>query len=221
MIDEIFKNSKPNFQKLQEFGFKKNKKSFELKKEILDGQFTVFVNISESGEIKTKTIDNAMEEEYILHLVSDATGGFVGKVRSAFENLLNNIKENCFTTSAFSEKQTMRVVSYIEKKYSSKLEFLWEKLPNCAIWRRGDTNKWFGILMSVPKCRITNGGDELIEIIDVRADPEEVSSIVDNKNIFPGYHMNKKHWITICMDDGVPDEKIFELVDNSFSLATK
>lgn len=34
--------------------------------------------------------------------------------------------------------------------------------------------------------------------------------------IFPAYHMNKEHWITVLLDGTVEEEKIFELIDTSF-----
>ncbi len=33
--------------------------------------------------------------------------------------------------------------------------------------------------------------------------------------------MNKKHWYTICLDETVPDEELFERIDKSFELAKK
>ena len=37
-------------------------------------------------------------------------------------------------------------------------------------------------------------------------------------NIFPGYHMNKKNWITIILDDSLKDEEVFELIKESYEL---
>jgi predicted DNA-binding protein (MmcQ/YjbR family) len=36
--------------------------------------------------------------------------------------------------------------------------------------------------------------------------------------VLPGYHMNKKHWITVLMDNSVPDSLIWEWVDQSYTL---
>ncbi len=35
-------------------------------------------------------------------------------------------------------------------------------------------------------------------------------------SIQPGYHMNKKHWNSVYLDGGVPDEVVLELVRHSF-----
>ena len=34
--------------------------------------------------------------------------------------------------------------------------------------------------------------------------------------IRPGYHMNKKHWISVCFDSDVPDDMIRRLVRQSY-----
>jgi predicted DNA-binding protein (MmcQ/YjbR family) len=36
--------------------------------------------------------------------------------------------------------------------------------------------------------------------------------------IQPGYHLNKRHWITITLDGSVPDETVFELLEDSYDL---
>jgi predicted DNA-binding protein (MmcQ/YjbR family) len=37
-------------------------------------------------------------------------------------------------------------------------------------------------------------------------------------SIAPGYHLNKRHWITITLDGEVPDERVRELVLDSYEL---
>ena len=60
-----------------------------------------------------------------------------------------------------------------------------------------------------------------IEIIDLKAAPDKISSIVDNINYLPGYHMNKKHWLTIKLDGLVPIKTIYSLIDESFNIIKK
>ena len=38
------------------------------------------------------------------------------------------------------------------------------------------------------------------------------------KCIFPGWHMNKAHWLSVALDGTVEDEKIKFLVDMSYEL---
>jgi predicted DNA-binding protein (MmcQ/YjbR family) len=36
--------------------------------------------------------------------------------------------------------------------------------------------------------------------------------------IQPGYHLNKRHWVTITVDGSVPDETLRELLEDSYDL---
>ena len=34
----------------------------------------------------------------------------------------------------------------------------------------------------------------------------------------PGYHLNKRHWITVTLDDSLPDELVFGPLEDSYEL---
>ena len=59
---------------------------------------------------------------------------------------------------------------------------------------------------------------EVIETLDLRAESQRISEIVDNEKIFQGYHMNKDHWITIILNNSLPNDALFALIDKSFDL---
>ena len=54
-----------------------------------------------------------------------------------------------------------------------------------------------------------------IEVIDLKAEPERIKTIVDGTKYLPGFHMNKKHWFTIKLDKTVPISEICCLIDES------
>jgi predicted DNA-binding protein (MmcQ/YjbR family) len=35
-----------------------------------------------------------------------------------------------------------------------------------------------------------------------------------------GYHMNKKHWNTVCLDGSIPDKEVLSWIDHSYNLIT-
>jgi len=61
--------------------------------------------------------------------------------------------------------------------------------------------------------------DEIVEIIDLRLSPEKMESLIDKKNYFPGWHMNKKHWYTIILDGSVSTDEICQRLNDSYLLA--
>ena len=57
-----------------------------------------------------------------------------------------------------------------------------------------------------------------VEIIDLRIKPEDVEALLDGKKYFPGYHMNKKHWITVVPGEDISVDLLAELIDDSWNL---
>lgn len=56
-------------------------------------------------------------------------------------------------------------------------------------------------------------------IVNLKADPQDVLSLsADFPSISPGYHMNKKHWITIAPGEAVTVGLVRELVKQSYAL---
>ena len=39
--------------------------------------------------------------------------------------------------------------------------------------------------------------------------------------ITSGYHMNKKHWNTVLLDESIPEEQFLEMIDDSYALVVK
>jgi predicted DNA-binding protein (MmcQ/YjbR family) len=55
--------------------------------------------------------------------------------------------------------------------------------------------------------------------INLKAEPEDVTGLVETYDaISRGYHMNKKHWITVQLDDSLPEGLLEELVEDSYDL---
>jgi predicted DNA-binding protein (MmcQ/YjbR family) len=58
--------------------------------------------------------------------------------------------------------------------------------------------------------------------INLKCDPEKAVELRERyPMVHPGYHMNKKHWITITIDDSISDELLKEWIDDSYVLVAK
>jgi predicted DNA-binding protein (MmcQ/YjbR family) len=58
--------------------------------------------------------------------------------------------------------------------------------------------------------------------ISLKVDPDEGELLREQyPSIIPGYHMNKRHWITVTVDGSLPPELLPELVDDSYDLVVK
>ena len=55
--------------------------------------------------------------------------------------------------------------------------------------------------------------------INVKCDPEKAIELRERYDaVIPGYHMNKKHWNTVLLDNSVGDNLIYEWIDDSYNL---
>lgn len=221
MTEITFKNRKLNIEKLLSFGFEKTDGGYIYHTDFVDGQMKMTVQIDKDGKIFAEVIDNESGEEYVLHRVVGAAGSFVGKVRAEYELVLEEISAKCFDTEVFKSQQAKEIIAYVKDKYGDEIEYLWQKFPDNAVVRRKDSKKWYVAILTVSRRKLGFDSDQTVEILDLRIGPEEMQTTVDNIKYFPGYHMNKKHWITICLDNTVPTKEIYARIDNSYNLALK
>ncbi len=219
--DALFQNRKLNVQRLAAYGFAPQHNGYVYSASLMNGQFVIMVTVSPDGSVCDKVTDSSSGEEYVLHRLAGSAGAFVGSVREAREAILREIAEKCFERDPFRCEYTKTVVRYVREKYAAEPEYLWEKFPTSAVWRRADNRKWFGVLLTVPRKKLGTGGEESVEIVDLRTHPEELLALVDGKRYFSGYHMNKKHWLTVCFDGSVPIEEICKRIDVSYEIAAK
>lgn len=60
---------------------------------------------------------------------------------------------------------------------------------------------------------------DLFESINLKCDPEEAVELREQyEGIIPGYHMNKRHWVTVKTDGSVPVKLLYELTEKSYNL---
>ncbi|MCD7769047.1 MAG: MmcQ/YjbR family DNA-binding protein [Oscillospiraceae bacterium] len=108
------------------------------------------------------------------------------------------------------------IFDYVKQKYGTEPEYLWVKYPSYAVLRHQDNRKWYGIVMDVPKDKLGLPGAEAVDILDIRCEPLMADQLRQLPGILPGYHMNKKYWVSILLDGTVSADKILELLDMSF-----
>ena len=55
--------------------------------------------------------------------------------------------------------------------------------------------------------------------ISLKVDPENGADLQEKfPAVQPGYHLNKKHWITVQMDGSIPDKLIAGWIEQSYQL---
>ena len=218
MFEDIFRRKKAIPEKLDAYGFQKVRNTRKYDVDVLEGEFRLEVTIEKNHVPNTKLTEVATGDEYILYK-TDAAGTFVGEVRSAVAAVLQSISDQCYEAAIFKAEQSVALIAYVREKYGDELEYLWEKFPDNAVWRRKDSSKWYGALLTVSRRKLGIQSDEAAEIIDLRCEPGELEKLIDNERYYPGWHMNKKHWYTIILDGTVSLNEICRRLDESYLLA--
>lgn len=109
------------------------------------------------------------------------------------------------------------VFTYMKKRYKAEPEYPWRKYDTNAVFRHGDNKKWFALVMRVQKNKLGLEGDAYVDVINLKTDDMFFRDmLIQQEGILPAYHMNKQHWITVCLDGTVGSEQVCELIDRSY-----
>ncbi len=58
--------------------------------------------------------------------------------------------------------------------------------------------------------------------MNLKCDPDQAQELRDLFDaVIPGYHMNKRHWNTVILDDSIPNSEIERMIDHSYTLVVK
>lgn len=94
--DNVFKNYTPDYKKLIEYGFRKNKTSFIYEKNLKNNEFKAVIEISSEGNITGKVFDLENNEEYLPLRVEAQRGAFANEIRYSYIQILKDICNKCF-----------------------------------------------------------------------------------------------------------------------------
>ena len=90
-IEEIvFQRKRFIPERLETFGFQKDKEGYEYTSEFMEGAFCVVLTVTKDGKIKGKVIDNMNGDEYTPLRSDSYNGAYVNSVRAAYKEFLNN-----------------------------------------------------------------------------------------------------------------------------------
>lgn len=222
MLD-LFEKYQANPEKLQVFGFEKIGEEFVYSQEIMNGDFLLQLKL-QGDKLDYQVFDQETDDEYVQVKMEAMTGEFVGQVREACQEIFLMIRANCFEEVGFLYEQSSRLQDYVAKTYGGRLEYLWENSSkngnlHAGVFRHQDTKKWYGIFMTIDWSKFENGKTGQIEVLNVKNN--QVADLLKKAGIYPEFHMNKKYWLSLPLDDTLTDTELFSLLDKSFELAQK
>ncbi len=113
------------------------------------------------------------------------------------------------------------LIDFANEAWGTRPEFPWaDSGDTSSVLRHARTHKWYAVLMQVRASKLGMDSDEVIEVVNVKCDPETLGTLIGSEGFYPAYHMNKKHWMTVLLDGSVPCEMIEELLHISYALVS-
>lgn len=151
-------------------------------------------------------------EKYMLFDVPAADGAFVSEMRKEVLEKAEAAVKKLYSGGNPVEK----LLLYAKEKYGTEPDNPFSGDGGSAVLRT-PKGKWYGLIMRIKYRNLGIPSDGEISVINLKHPPEKMGETVDNKAVFPAYHMNKKYWITVILSSDVPFEKITALLDESYA----
>ena len=106
-------------------------------------------------------------------------------------------------------------LEYCLSAYGTSPDYPFDDLFETAVLRHVDNRKWYAIVMRVSRSKFGFDSDEVIDVVNLKLPTEMFGSFGAPDGVYPAYHMNKLHWISVLLPD-TPDNIVQFLVEVSF-----
>ena len=110
-------------------------------------------------------------------------------------------------------------LSYCLNTFGTTPDYPFDDWMESAVLRHKESRKWYAIAMRVSRRKFGIDSDETVDVVNLKLPAEMFGSFGADVGVYPAYHMNKLHWISVLLPDA-PEDVVEFLVNVSFD-ATK
>lgn len=111
------------------------------------------------------------------------------------------------------------VIDYIRKTYKDEMEYPWMRYPDYGVFRHKDNQKWYALMMNIPRARLGVKGDGIVDVLNIKlGDLLTRDFLIQREGFFPGYHIARGNWISILLDGTVDLAEVCHLIDASYKV---
>ncbi len=214
----IFRSAKIKKDSLKAAGFTtSDDNNYEMRVPVSNGAFNAEISLAISDQTLTvQLFDSATEEKYALFDMP-SHGAFVASLREEVQKIIDDIKAKCFETNDLKDDY----IAWIKSKFGAEPDYPWPDDAPYSFVFRCPNKKWFALVMRIKYRQLGLTGDENVWVVNMKAVQDDIPNLVDRKSIFPAWHMNKKHWITILLTAVTDFNKLCELTEKSYELVLR
>lgn len=197
----------PVADKLQEYGFTEQDGGWFLQRNLPFKDLMVAIRIVPQ-QFEVRVIDRIFNDDFLPFSVKDGNS----PVKAAVHDLLDEILAKCFCNTKRD------IIAYCEQTYHTPHEKPWAKFPEYCILRTVKKQKWYAAILRIPGQKLGLSGNAEVDIINVKLPTEQIPTLIDNQHYFTAYHMNKKNWLTVLLDQQTDMAQLKKLLDTSYHL---
>ena len=107
---------------------------------------------------------------------------------------------------------------HIADTYGITPDYPFEEDFVTAVFRHTGNRKWFALAMRIPRAKVGLAGEGNIDVVNLKVAPEMIQGLWQEAGVFPAYHMNKTHWVTVALDGTASEDMVAFLTGVSFEL---
>ena len=90
----------------------------------------------------------------------------------------------------------------VSERYGVRADYPFEDDYTTGVFRHSDTGRWFALAMCISERKLGRDGDARVDVVNMKCAPEVIRDIAGAEpGIYPAYHMNKIHWLTVLLSD--------------------
>ena len=108
-----------------------------------------------------------------------------------------------------------QLLDYCLNTYGTSPDYPFDEDFETAVLRQRNNRKWYAIVMKVSRRKFGFDSDDVIDVVNLKLPTEMFGSFGAADGVYPAYHMNKLHWISVLLSDA-PDDVLQFLVNVSF-----
>ena len=92
-------------------------------------------------------------------------------------------------------------LSYCLTTYNTSPDYPFDEDFETAVLRHKGSRKWFAVVMKVSRRKFGIDSDEAVDIVNLKIPLEMFGFFGKEQGVYPAYHMNKLHWVSVLLSD--------------------
>ena len=96
-------------------------------------------------------------------------------------------------------------LAYCLDTYGTAADYPFDEDFETAVLRHAGSRKWYALVMRISRRKVGIDCDEMVDVVNLKLPLEMFGSFDAADGVYPAYHMNKLHWISVVLNDATDD----------------